>query len=78
MRTWGWRVSGGTTSSCLRAGRYGGTAALSLDQPDPEIDAIWAAEARSRLTAYEIGEAEAVSIRVSTIQRGYAALLCAM
>lgn len=35
---------------------------LSLNQPDPEIDAIWAAEAESRLTAYQIGEAEAVSL----------------
>jgi hypothetical protein len=34
---------------------------LSLNQPDPEIDAIWAAEAEYRLTAYQIGEAEAVS-----------------
>ncbi len=34
---------------------------LSLNQPDPEIDAIWAVEAESRLTAYQIGEAEAVS-----------------
>lgn len=35
---------------------------LSLNQPDPEIDAIWAAEAEYRLTAYQIGEVDVVSL----------------
>ena len=35
---------------------------LSLDQPNPEIDAIWESEAESRLDAYQNGQAEAVSL----------------
>ncbi len=34
---------------------------VSLDSPDPTIDAIWAKEADSRVEAYERGELEAVS-----------------
>jgi putative addiction module component (TIGR02574 family) len=33
---------------------------VSLDVPDPAIDAIWAKEADSRVEAYERGELEAV------------------
>jgi len=35
---------------------------LSLDQPSPEIDAIWASEVEDRLAAYEKGEVEAVHL----------------
>ena len=35
---------------------------LSLDRPDPAIDAIWATEAESRLAAYQSGQAESVSL----------------
>tara|TARA_R110001599_G_C12267242_1_gene660983 strand:+ start:4352 stop:4567 length:216 start_codon:yes stop_codon:yes gene_type:complete len=35
---------------------------LSLDRPDPEIDAVWASEAESRLAAYQNGQAEAIPI----------------
>lgn len=35
---------------------------LSLDQPNPEIDAIWASEAESRLAAYRNGLAEALPL----------------
>lgn len=31
----------------------------SLDQPDPDIDALWAKEAEERLAAYKRGEVEA-------------------
>jgi len=32
-----------------------------LDKPDPEIDRVWAAEARKRWTAYKAGRARTVS-----------------
>ena len=32
----------------------------SLDRPDPQIDALWAAEAEARLTAYEAGHIKAI------------------
>ena len=32
----------------------------SLDRPDPQIDALWAAEAESRLTAYQAGNMKAI------------------
>ena len=35
---------------------------LSLDRPDPKIDAIWVSETEERLDAFEQGEIEAVSI----------------
>ena len=35
---------------------------LSLDRPDPEIDAVWAAEAEERIDAYEQGTIEVVSV----------------
>jgi putative addiction module component (TIGR02574 family) len=35
---------------------------LSLDRPDPAIDAVWAAEADARFAAYQRGHAEAVSL----------------
>jgi putative addiction module component (TIGR02574 family) len=35
---------------------------LSLDRPDKEIDAAWAAEAENRIDAYEKGEIQAASI----------------
>jgi putative addiction module component (TIGR02574 family) len=34
----------------------------SLDVPDPSLDALWAAEADDRLTAYRRGEIRAVSL----------------
>jgi putative addiction module component (TIGR02574 family) len=34
---------------------------LQLDKPDPEIDRIWADEARKRWQAYKTGKAETVS-----------------
>jgi len=34
----------------------------SLDPADPEIDKLWAAEARDRLDAYRRGEIEAVTL----------------
>jgi hypothetical protein len=36
---------------------------LSLDMPEKELDKLWAAEAESRIDAYERGELKAVSIR---------------
>ena len=33
---------------------------LSLDQPDPAIDALWLKEAESRLAAYRSGELDAI------------------
>jgi hypothetical protein len=33
---------------------------LELDRPDPEIDRVWADEARARLQAYREGRAEHV------------------
>jgi hypothetical protein len=33
---------------------------LSLDKPDPAIDALWLKEAESRMAAYRSGELEAV------------------
>ena len=32
-----------------------------LDQPDPEIDRVWAEEARKRWEAYKVGNLEFVS-----------------
>lgn len=32
-----------------------------LDQPDPEIDRVWAEEARQRWAAYKAGEAPTVA-----------------
>lgn len=34
---------------------------LQLDKPDPEIDRIWADEARKRWQAYKAGKLETVS-----------------
>jgi len=33
---------------------------LSLDKPDPAVDALWLKEAESRLAAYRSGELDAV------------------
>ena len=33
---------------------------VSLDKPDPEIDALWLKEAESRMAAYRSGELDAV------------------
>lgn len=33
---------------------------LSLDKPDPAIDALWLKEAESRMAAYRSGELDAV------------------
>lgn len=35
----------------------------SLDQPDPNLEAIWAEEAESRLAAYERGEIKAIPVQ---------------
>lgn len=32
----------------------------SLDRPDPRIDALWAAEAESRLAAFDAGQMKAI------------------
>jgi putative addiction module component (TIGR02574 family) len=34
---------------------------MQLDKPDPEIDRIWADEARKRRQAYKMGKLETVS-----------------
>jgi putative addiction module component (TIGR02574 family) len=34
---------------------------MQLDKPDPEIDRIWAKEARNRWIAYKAGKVETVS-----------------
>lgn len=34
---------------------------MQLDKPDPEIDRIWADEAKRRLQAYKTGKVETVS-----------------
>lgn len=34
---------------------------MQLDKPDPEIDRVWAEEARSRWKAYKAGKVETVS-----------------
>jgi putative addiction module component (TIGR02574 family) len=34
----------------------------SLDEPDKEIDELWASEAESRIDAYERGEIKVVSL----------------
>jgi putative addiction module component (TIGR02574 family) len=34
----------------------------NLDQPDPEIDKLWAIEADNRLAAYENGQIEAFDL----------------
>ncbi|WP_414648931.1 addiction module protein [Dokdonella sp.] len=36
---------------------------MSLDTPNPEIDAAWACEADARVEAYERGDIEAISAR---------------
>ena len=38
------------------------TLILSLDKPDPQLDAQWLAEAEDRLDAYRSGELEAVDV----------------
>jgi hypothetical protein len=38
---------------------------MQLDRPDPEIDRIWAAEARKRWQAYRSGKLETVSYDLS-------------
>ena len=35
---------------------------LSLDKPDAELDAIWASEAESRLSAYKSGREPAIPL----------------
>lgn len=35
---------------------------LSLDKPDAELDAIWASEAESRLSAYKNGREPAIAL----------------
>ncbi len=35
----------------------------SLDEPDPEIDRLWAKEAEDRLAAYRRGEIKAVPLQ---------------
>ena len=35
----------------------------NLDAPDPSVDALWAQEAESRLSAYKAGEIQAVSVQ---------------
>ena len=35
-----------------------------LDQPDPEIDRVWAEEARRRWKAYKTGQLQTVSYKV--------------
>ena len=35
---------------------------LSLDKPDAELDAIWASEAESRLSAYRSGQEPAIPL----------------
>lgn len=32
----------------------------SIDRPDAQVDALWAAEAEARLTAYDVGNMEAI------------------
>jgi len=34
---------------------------IQLDKPDPEIDRVWAEEARKRWQAYKMGKVETVS-----------------
>ena len=35
---------------------------LSLDKPDAELDAVWASEAESRLSAYQNGQEPAIPL----------------
>jgi putative addiction module component (TIGR02574 family) len=35
---------------------------LSLDEPDAELDAIWASEAEDRLSAYKSGKEKAIPL----------------
>lgn len=35
---------------------------LSLDRPDPEIDAVWVTETEERIDAYEQGTIEVASV----------------
>jgi len=35
----------------------------SLDEPDPNIDGLWAQEAEERLAAYRRGEIKAISLK---------------
>ncbi len=41
---------------------------ISLDSPDPSIDAIWAKEADARIEAYERGELETISAEAGVSQ----------
>ena len=41
--------------------RLGDTILSELDKPDPEIDQVWAEEARKRWAAYKAGKAPTVS-----------------
>ena len=34
----------------------------SLDQPDPKIDALWAKASEDRVSAYEAGKLETISV----------------
>ena len=34
-----------------------------LDRPDPELDRVWAAEARKRWSAYRAGQLDTISYR---------------
>ena len=36
---------------------------MSLDQPDPEMDALWKKEAEARLDAFQEGKMSSVSVR---------------
>jgi putative addiction module component (TIGR02574 family) len=38
------------------------TLLVSLDRPDPEIDAVWKVEAENRLKAYKSGKIKAVPL----------------
>lgn len=41
--------------------KLGDSILTQLDRPDPEIDRIWAEEARNRWQAYKAGKVETVS-----------------
>lgn len=40
---------------------------LSLDRPDPEIDAVWATEAEDRIDAYGQGKTEGISVSYESL-----------
>lgn len=46
------------------------TLLLSLDKPDPELDALWLKEAEDRLTAYHSGELGAVDAEQVFVELG--------